>query len=266
MATKLDQRKRASRSLALRRGLDLLCHFDDAHTAWGVTELARKMKVHKSLIHRTVKTLEDTGFLCQDAQTKQYSLGFTSYCLGVFAGRRLGFTSEIRTFFRRLADEIEETVYIVVREGDANRIVDTFETSSPIRFQSPVGTMIPWNRGASSKLLYAYAPEADLKQMIRRHGLPVHARRTITDERAFRENLKLIRKRGYSTSDNEGFDDILGIAAPIFAPTGELMVALQTSMSSIGLSDKRRKSIIAAMVRVAAEVTELLRRTSRSTS
>jgi transposase len=146
MPKKSTQPSRASRSLALRRGLDILCLFTDVKREWGITALATHLNEHKSLVHRTVKTLEDAGFLRQDAQTQKYSLGFTAYQLGVFASRRLGITAVARARLSRLTEEIDATVYIAVRDGDANRIVDTFETSAPIRFHSPVGTRIPWSR------------------------------------------------------------------------------------------------------------------------
>jgi DNA-binding IclR family transcriptional regulator len=259
MPKKFTQPSRASRSLALRRGLDILCLFTDAKREWGITELATHLSEHKSLVHRTVKTLEDAGFLRQEARTQKYSLGFTAYQLGVFASRRLGFTAEARARLRRLTEEIDATVYIVVRDGDTNRIVDTFETSAPIRFHSPVGTRIPWNRGASSKLLFAYAPEEETKQIIRKLGLRRFAEHTLTDPKAFLADLAQIRKRGYAISDGEGFDGILGIAAPMYGAGGELVAALQSSMSSAGLNEKRRTEIAKAIVRAAKDVSTMLR-------
>jgi IclR family transcriptional regulator, KDG regulon repressor len=259
MTKKSSQPSRASRSLALRRGLEILSLFTDAKPEWGVTELATHLNEHKSLVHRTVKTLEDAGYLRQDAQNQKYSLGFTAYQLGIFASRRLGFTAEARTRLRKLTEEIDATVYIVVRDGDANRIVDTFEASVPFRFHSPVGTRIPWSRGASSKLLVAFAPEAEVQQMIRKLGLRRFAARTLTDPDAFMAELANTRKRGYAISDNEGFDGILGIAAPLYGSNSEMVAALQSSMSAVGLSEKRRVEIAKAIVQAAKEVSQMLR-------
>lgn len=266
MATKRPRPNPASRSVALRRGLEVLCLFTDVKPEWGITEIANRLGAHKSLVHRTVKTLEEAGFLRQDAQTRAYSLGFTAYQLGVFASRRLGFTAEARARLKRLSEEIGATVYIVVRDGEANRIVDTFETSALIRFHSPVGTRIPWDRGASSKLLCAFAPEAEIRQLMGKLGLQQHAKRTITDPDAFLAELAQTRKRGYSISDGEGFDGVLGIAAPIYASNGEMMAALQSSMSSAGLSEKRRAEIAKAIVRAAQEVSAMLKGSDRETS
>jgi IclR family transcriptional regulator, KDG regulon repressor len=250
-----------ARSQALRRGLDILCLFTDAKHEWGVSELARYLGEHKSIVHRTVKTLEDVGFLRRDAQTQRYSLGFTAYQIGVIAARQFGFTPEIRGKFRQLSEQIGATVYIVVRDGDANRIVDTFETSALIRFHSPVGSRVPWNRGASSKVLMAYSPTEEVDRLIERLGLARHAKQTIVDPQTFREELEHVRRRGYAISDGEGFDGVLGLAAPIVGSSGVVMAALQSSMSSAGLSDRRRAEIARAISATAKEVSLILRGT-----
>jgi DNA-binding IclR family transcriptional regulator len=248
-----------SRSQALRRGLEILCLFTDERRDWGISELAKHLNEHKSIVHRAIKTLEDVGFLRQDALTQRYSLGFTAYQMGVVAARTFGFTTVIRTKLTKLSEQIGATVYIVVRDGDANRVVDTFETSALIRFNSPVGTRIPWNRGASSKLLYAHAPAEDVQRMIEKHGLPRHTDRTIVGKRAFLAELQEIRARGFSLSDSEGIDGVLGIATPIFGVSGFEMAALQTTLTSTGVSENRRKEIVASMVATAKEVSALLR-------
>lgn len=257
---------RASRSIALRRGLDILSLFTEAKSEWGISEIASHLGEHKSLVHRTVKTLEDAGFLRQDAHSQRYSLGFTAYQLGIAASRRLGFTAETRARLRKLTEDIDATVYVVVRDGDANRIVDSFEASTPFRFHSPIGTRIPWSRGASSKLLFSFAPEEEVRRMISRLGLSRYAVRTITDPKGFLAELSKTRKRGYSISDNEGFDGILGIAAPIYDPNGELVAALQSSMPAAGLNEKRRTEIISAIVRGAADVSAMLRTQASKTA
>jgi DNA-binding IclR family transcriptional regulator len=250
--------KPTARSQALRKGMDILSMFSNDQPEWGITEIARGLGIQKSLVHRMVKTWEDVRFLRQDPLTRKYSLGFGLYQMGILAARRIGFTTEIRAILKRLATQVEATVYIVVRDGDANRIIDSFESPGLVRIYSVPGTRIPWNRGASSKLLYAFAPAQDVEQMIQKFGLIRHARKTITSPGEFRKSLKQIRNRGYAVSDGEGFNGILGIAAPIFDPTGSLMAALQTTMHSAGLSETRRAEILSAVIATAAEITALL--------
>jgi DNA-binding IclR family transcriptional regulator len=248
-----------ARSHALRRGLEVLCLFTEAKSDWGISEVARHLGEHKSIVHRTVKTLEDAGFLRQDPHTHRYALGFTAYQIGVVAARSLGLTAEIRDKFRKLSEQIGATVYVVVRDGDANRIIDTFETSVLLRFHSPVGTRIPWNRGASSKLLFALSPPEETHQFIERIGLQRFTKRTIVDAGAFLAELEKIRRKGYSISDGEGFEGVLGIAAPILSPAGAVMAALQSSMPSAGLSERQRYDKVRAIVATAKEASQLLR-------
>lgn len=184
--------KPGARSQSLRKALDMLFLFTDAHPEWGITEIARALKVQKSLVHRTVKTWEDARFLKQDPLSRKYSLDFGLYQMGILAARRIGFTAEIREILKRLTTQIEATVYIVVRDGDANRIIDSFESPGLVRIYSAPGTRIPWNRGSSSKLLYVYAPAQDVEQMIQKFGLVRYTKASLTSSREFRKSLEQI--------------------------------------------------------------------------
>jgi IclR family acetate operon transcriptional repressor len=113
--------------------------------------------------------------------------------------------------------------------------------------------------GASSKLLFAFAPEDETLRMIRKQGLRRFADHTLTDPEAFLAELAQTRKRGYAISDGEGFDGILGIAAPMYGLGGELVAALQSSMSAAGLNEKRRTEIAKAILRAAKDVSSILR-------
>ena len=57
------------------RAIELLNLYDKDTKALGITELAKLMGLHKSSVHRIVKTLEYMGWLEQDPVTSKYKLG-----------------------------------------------------------------------------------------------------------------------------------------------------------------------------------------------
>ena len=57
------------RSEGLRRGLEILQLFTDTDFEWGITEISNELGLHKSRVHRAVKTLEDVGFLRKTENT-----------------------------------------------------------------------------------------------------------------------------------------------------------------------------------------------------
>jgi DNA-binding IclR family transcriptional regulator len=59
--------------------------------------------------------------------------------------------------------------------------------------------------------------------------LQPRTRRTMTDPEALRAEGRAIRARGYATEDGENHDGVRGVAAPVFAASGEAVAALGLS-------------------------------------
>jgi DNA-binding IclR family transcriptional regulator len=102
--------KPGARSQTLRWGLEILCLFTNERPEWGITEIAQKMGLQKSRVHRAVKTLEDAGFLRRDSATRKYSLGFRTIELGSRAARRIGLFAQARLQLAHLAAKTKATV------------------------------------------------------------------------------------------------------------------------------------------------------------
>ena len=252
--------KPGARSQTLRWGLEILCLFSNERPEWGITVIAQKMGLQKSRVYRAVKTLEDAGFLRRNPASRRYFLGLRTIELGSLAARQIGLFAETRFRFAHLAAKTKATVYVCVWNGDANNVVvDSFEGPGILRFYSPPGTRIPWNRGASSKLIHAYMPREHAVEMIREFGLPRHTERTITDEARFLEELARIRGQGYAVSDGEGLPGILAVSAPLLQRDGTFLAALAVVMVAAEVSRERRQEIISMVVESAAEVARLIK-------
>jgi hypothetical protein len=94
--------------------------------------------------------------------------------------------------------------------------------------------------------------------MMDKFGLTRYTKQTITNPAQFLKNLQQARKRGYAVSNGEGFEGILGVAAPVFHPGGSMIAALQATLHSAGLSEARRRDIISGVVATAREVTRMM--------
>ena len=73
----------------LERGLRLLSCFDDRHPELGITEMAMRMNLSKTIVYRIVATLEKLGFLTQNPENRKYRLGLKVFELGVVAASQI---------------------------------------------------------------------------------------------------------------------------------------------------------------------------------
>lgn len=249
---------RGARSEGLSRGLEILCLFADTDSPWGISDLARHMQLHKSQVHRAVKTLEDKGFLRRSRRSGKYSLGWRAYEIGLAAGRKIGVVPEIRASMKELAEKTGATVSFRVLDGIEIIVMECVEGNGLLRVASPLGTRLPWCFSAGGKLLSAFSSQDWVERMIRRYGLARFTENTIVSESAYLEELKRIREQGFALSEGEGVQGVFSVAAPIFEPTGELMAALQAALPAVDLSPGRFSGFVSAVVRKASEISLLV--------
>src|SRR4051794_17472139 len=60
---------------AVERALDILLCFTDSSDL-GLTEIAGRVSLHKSTVHRLLASLEGKGFVIRNQATEKYRLGF----------------------------------------------------------------------------------------------------------------------------------------------------------------------------------------------
>ena len=68
---------------SIDRALAILQLFLQEETPLSITEISRKMKLHKSTVSRTMDTLEGRGFVRKQDETGKYWLGLQVYSLGM---------------------------------------------------------------------------------------------------------------------------------------------------------------------------------------
>jgi len=83
---------------------------------------------------------------------------------------------------------------------------------------------------ALGKVLLAYSPEEEVKQIIRSAGLPSFTPNTITDEEELAQALAKIRKQGYAYDLEEILPDLCCVGAPIYNYTGQVIAAISMSI------------------------------------
>lgn len=250
----------ANRSEGLRRGLEVLGIFKEQQPEWGVSEIARELGLHKNQVHRTLKTLEDAGFLQMHPDSAKYSLGFGAFELGVEAGRRINLVPEARPLLEKLASDIQATVSIRVADGDVTVVVETVESPGRLRVHSLHGNRRTWHFvGAGAKLFSAYLPPDRLDRLIREHGLRRFTQNSITRREDVEKELVRIRKQGYALSRGEHYSDIFGVAAPILCPSGSLLAILVAAMPYTGISKSREDKIIRKVAQTGKKITVLFR-------
>lgn len=222
-----DQHESGGNLQSVRRALRAL-ELISEHSELGVTELGRKLDVHKATASRLIATLAERGFVERDPISEKYRLGFGLISL---AGAAVGGNDLVRAarpILDDLAERTHETVNLGVLSGESVVYIDQVTGTRSIVSVSWVGQRTPLHCTSNGKVLLAYATDAERERML---SMPLTrlTPRTITDLRKLRAQLAEVRARGYAQTLEELEEGLNAVAAPVRGMSGDVIAALSVS-------------------------------------
>jgi DNA-binding IclR family transcriptional regulator len=208
---------------AVERALDvLLCFTTDSEL--GLTDIAGRVSLHKSTVHRLLATLESKGFVVRDAVTEKYRLGLRIWELAASLSRSDDPAVLWLPEMERLRDLLGETVSLYLRDGRERIRIQAVQSRQAIRRVAPVGVRLPLYVGASGKVLIAFAEPEVQAEILQDPAWPASI-----DRGLFAAQLEDIRRNGYAISVEEREAGAAAVSAPIFNRSKQLVAALSVS-------------------------------------
>ena len=190
------------------------------------TEANLGLGLPKPTIHRLFATLEAEGFLQREMDGRSYSAGrrLRQFSVGVLSSQRIRMART--TILQRLAEEIGETCNIAIPDRESMTYLDRVETKGPLRILLPIGSHVPFYCTASGKTYLSSLKETHLESYLSAAKLDAHTPNTVTDRGALREEIALIRDRGYGEDREEFMEGMIALAVPILDGHGRLLSTL----------------------------------------
>ena len=141
---------------SVAHALDVLEEFRDETEELGVTELSKKLKLHKNNVFRILATLQSRNYIEQNRSNDNYRLGIKCLELGQTFIHQRGLLKQASPILHDLAETTGETSYISILRGNEVIYLDAVETSSTVRVVSRVGLHMPLHATAAGKALVSY--------------------------------------------------------------------------------------------------------------
>lgn len=245
---------------AVSHALDLLeqFHGDDVDEL-GVTELSKRLKLHKNNVFRLLATLESRGYIEQNKATENYRLGLKSLELGQTFIKKMGLLHQARPVLEELVDESNETAYVAIFKDGYIVYLDVVETRLTVRVVSRVGTRLPSYCTAAGKVHLAYMSDEELESFLPEQGLEAYTPHSITDRDALKKDLTKVAEQGYAFDIEELDIGVRCVAAPIRDYTRRIVGALSISGPATRFSDERlEKELVPLITRASEELSTRL--------
>jgi DNA-binding IclR family transcriptional regulator len=240
-----------SETQSVVRALSLMGCFSLREPELSVTELARRLGIHKSTVSRLLATLETQGFVRQDAETSKYSLGYRVLELASFVVRRLDVRQIAHPHLVDLARRCQETVNLAIFDGAEALNVDEVLSTHGIQYVGWIGRRTPAHCSSTGKALLAFQTPETIERVLAA-PLMRYTDRTSVDSNNVRRELQRVREQGYATADEEFQQGLFAVAAPIVAEDGSAVAAISVSAPRFRATASRR-AVFARLVCEAAE-------------
>src|SRR6266540_5037435 len=235
------------------RAAALLLALGDSQGEAGVTDLARRLGLHKSTASRLLATLQKRGLVEQDEETGKYRLGLVVIRLAERAERTLDLRGIAMPELERLARLTHETTGLGVLDGDSLLSVAQADGPNLIAVGDWTGRATPLHCVASGKVLLSSLAEREVLRIVRR-GLVSYTERTIVELEPLLEELARIRRRGYASAIGEFELNLNAVAAPVHDARGNVVAAVDIWGPAFRLTPRRIPELAAQAREAAAAI------------
>ena len=245
---------------AVHRAFQLLRTVAESPNQLSLTALSKRLGYSKSTTHGLVHALLREDALAMVSQSNTLSIGQEITDLAFSTWNYPKITQRTQPLIDAIRDRIHETVFLGVMIRKRVLIVNTAESSVPLKISATPGTTIPLLAGAVGKVILAGKSDDEVISLIREKGLPAYSPRAIVDESEYLAALSQVRDQGFATDDEEYLSGIRAVAVAVSNPEGPPMAVWVVGLSNTMSMQKMQEAvevIQASVVKLQAALIEV---------
>ncbi len=228
----------------------------DMVAAWGrpvrFSDLLDRSPYPKATLYRLLQTLTQQRMLRFDPERQTYAPGLRLVRLAHTAWLQTSLGQVARPHLDALSDKIGETVHLAQLDGGQVLYIDKRNASRPVQMFSEAGKVGPAYCTGVGKAMLAHLPTEEAEQQMQQQSFYRHTPHTITDIDALRDELRVVRERGFAFDREEHEPGIICIAVPILTRAGQVLGGLSVTSTTANSSLKDLEKLLPVM-RPAAE-------------
>ena len=229
----------------------------------GVTELSRRLTLHKNNAFRLLATLEKAGYIEQCSGTDRYRLGVKCLELGHAYSRKRSLAVHARPILEELSEATGESTHLGALSDFEVVHLDGAQPEGLVLGSLRIGKRMPLHCTALGKVLLAVSPEKLWEQFDRDHiggsELEKKTAKTIRDRDKFFDHLRTVASQGFAVDREESAEGLCCAAAPVYDVTGRSIAAISLSGPAFRLTaDELHQKAIPMVVRAAERLSAQL--------
>ncbi len=193
--------------------------------------LAKKFGMSLPNAYKYLKVFEEYGFAVKKPDGS-YIPSFKIVELSSIILRRLDIRDISVPFLSDLMIKTGQTVHLIMKDKFEGVYVHKIEGASSIPMVSKIGMKVDLYSTSAGKAILAFLPDDELEEYLKNAKLVRKTERTITDPEMLKEELKIVRKRGYAIDSEENEPGIRCVGAAVLNHESYPIAAVSISGAS----------------------------------
>lgn len=239
---------------SIMRAINILEIMAEEGLSMGITDISKRLDLHKSTTFNIVKTLEKCGWLVQNKQTNLYHIGFGPLKVAASALQNNNERDAILHEMETIAQTINEDVVLSAVSSGVGLCIEKCVSNNALVTSSKPGSTVPLHRGATGKILLAFQSEKfiDAVYQDNQDDIPV-------SRQQFEESLRKIKAQRYSFTSAEFDDGVSAIAVPVMDAGGAFLYGLSVAGPIARIEEKGVSDIVYQLTQAARRITDHIR-------
>lgn len=252
--------EKPSRSIqSVERALLLIEIMAGSHEPLPLQDLAQQAQLNTSTCHHLIATLVGRGYVLHAGRNRGYMLSSKLRELTELGSTEIDLIDFVRPDLAALAERLGEGVQMAVLRDSALMTQLRLGGDPDLKEPDEVKKMTASHATATGKAILAWLPEAEMARVISETGLVAYTDRTITSLSGFIEELRHVRRNGFSIDNEELQDGVICCGAALRDEKGAVIASISASYAARKNSEAYRNHVIRHVVQCARALSDRLR-------
>lgn len=222
-----------------------------------MTQIAERVGMNKSTVHRLLATLEAKRFVERDAKTGLYHPGKRLLQMAYLTLEKNHIREIAAAHMKRLNELHRETVTLSILDDTEMVYLAVDESPQTVKIAARPGQRLPVFCTASGKAVLAFSSEEVVKRIFDL-GFTQYTARSIRDPETLLKSFASVRERGFGYSEEEFEEGINAVAAPILDEKKLPLAAIAVVGPAFRLPVERMLEVGPSVAEAARQITREL--------
>lgn len=238
---------------SVERALDIIEVLAVEPEGLGVTEIAGRIHLHKSTVHRLISTLTARGYL-EKTDAGNYKVGIKLIGAVSCYINSLELQTEARPYLAKITGALNLTAHLGVLDGNQVVYIEKMDVVSSIKLYSQIGLHVHAYCSSLGKCLLSNYSKEDLENRMANCSFIKFTAKTISSMEEFHEEMKKVRAQGWAMDDEESETGHRCIGAPIYDYRGDIIASISASGPTALLTRERIPQVVDYLKDAAAQL------------